>query len=318
MSKNQQKFYDFRYGCDENEIDLRTLLYSQECYLGLLLEINRSLFPNQNLSIKIKAIEPGSFVVSQIVEISVIVGNVIFSIGPISDLFRAIEALFKIREVMARHNGEKPKERQIEQNLNIDNKTLFVDNLNISFQNGDTFNVNEGIFNFYKTNTRADDYATKMSEVILNDQRVRNIQIIDKESSETLWSADKNRFEAAQAQNPYMLPSELETIHEEEEECVITVIKLDLSAGESWKWDVIKEGKSLKNIEMLDTAFKTKVKNKEIRFGYNDEMRVRMRVTFVWNDRRYCYEPKKREILEVLEFPFVTEKQTEIQFDADK
>ncbi|MBQ9243016.1 MAG: hypothetical protein IJ165_07290 [Proteobacteria bacterium] len=310
---NEVETYDFRYECDGHEIDLRTLLYSQEYYLGLLHEINRELFPNQQLSIRVAAIEPGSFVVSQVVEIAVAVGNVLFSVGPLSDIFKAIGALFQIRDIIARHNGEKPRESP-KQITNVTNNGTIINNLTLTFSNGDSHDVSERLFNSYKTNKKVDECMRGMSDVISNDSRIRCVAVAKKGEVQPIWYANRDDLDVSKSINPYMESDEPEAMTESECESIVTVLKPDLSDSTTNKWEIRKDGKILKGVEMLDTAFKTRIKSKEFRFGYEDEMRVRMRITSVWSEKKGRYEEKKQEILEVLKFPVPKPIQTEMQF----
>lgn len=312
VETNARESYDFRYGCDGHEIDLRTLLYSQEYYLGLLHELNHELFPNQQLSIRVRAIEPGSFVVSQIVEISVAVGNVLFSVGPLSDLFKAVGAFFQIRDIISRHNGEKPRENT-KQITNITNNGVIINDLSLIFSNGDEYEVCSRLFNAYKTNPKADECMRGFSEVISSDTRITSVGVIKKGEEQPVWHKYREDIEVMNTSNPYLNADDgPEALTYNELECVVTVLKPDLSDNRSNKWEIRKDDKPLKNVEMLDTAFNAKIKSKEIKFGYEDEMKVRMRITSVWNDKKRRYEEKKQEVLEVIEFPVSVPKQIDL------
>jgi hypothetical protein len=65
-----QKNYTYNYIGKQNYIDINTLLTSQFHFSFILSEIQKELYPDVELKIKIQAFEGGSFDVNHIIELA--------------------------------------------------------------------------------------------------------------------------------------------------------------------------------------------------------------------------------------------------------
>lgn len=62
--------YDFKYECTPNTIDINTLLASQFHFVSMINEIQKHIYPDYELKIKVDAPKDGSFIFQQIYELT--------------------------------------------------------------------------------------------------------------------------------------------------------------------------------------------------------------------------------------------------------
>ena len=61
--------YEFRYLKKSHDIDLNTFLTSQQNFLTIIHEINRTSLPDASVKVKITQPRPGSFIIEHLIDI---------------------------------------------------------------------------------------------------------------------------------------------------------------------------------------------------------------------------------------------------------
>ncbi|WP_379089744.1 hypothetical protein [Pedobacter sp. UC225_65] len=157
-----------KFGTNADEIDANTLINSIIHFSTIVQEINKSLATGRELEVKIKAFEPGSFIVNLIIETSQALElNDIFTkdnISLVANIATTITGVFELAKWL---KGKKPEE--------VNSKGDYI---TIKNAENNSFIITKNIYNIYKEPIVQTALA-KEFETLNNDTEVKNFDIID-------------------------------------------------------------------------------------------------------------------------------------------
>lgn len=299
--------YEFKYKCDAKEIDIRTLLDSQACYLEMLNEIQNSFFQDARLYLRITAIKPGSVDVCQIVELVAVSGHIIFTNAPVADLFNIIQGYFNLCRIYANANDGHVEVK--EKAIDVDGRANIIisgnNNINLIVSNsyGDTSIVDSRSFAAYQSSQIMNECCKKMSKIVLDDPRVDGIDITDLKSKQRVWSASREDFQVYQRAKNNFLEKQNdspEIIYEEIDNVELRIRRPDFEPKKVCKWDFLCENECWEKVTISDDEFIEKINNGEP-FGKGYILRVRIKITKHRHGQTNLYIPKDYEIIKVHE-----------------
>lgn len=301
MSRTHSVDYEFKYLCDSHEIDLTTFAYSQIYYTHILKALQEDLMPSSKVSIKVRAITPGSFNITHLVEISAIVGMLVFDKTlPIKKLFEYFRAYFDVHRILS-DKKVLSEEKQGE--------TTVV-------KTGDgSHTFNSCVFNFYKTREDVDTATRQLSEITLGNDKIEGIKISEVKTKNEVFSMSREEFSKHLLPNPYfqMSNDDEEQLKEEEFECLLYLSKVDFEPQSTPKWDFVLNETKIRGVGVLDTLFLERVKQ-GLRFGRGDALRAIVRKISLKERSTGLLRIKKLEVLRVLE---VLVRQRDLPFTGD-
>jgi hypothetical protein len=165
---------DITYEGQQGYIDINTFLTSQFHFVGILNEIQKELFPEQGLSIKIKATKEGSFKI----ELLLITAVQVYLLNKenIDILLKTITVLGNIIRIRNFLKGKKA-----DKTTNINDQVRVEINID---GNNNVINFDRDSFNIYKNNESVNTAIQKNFELLENDENISGITIKEKDGKE--------------------------------------------------------------------------------------------------------------------------------------
>ncbi len=283
MMKAKTEF-EFKFEGSSHAIDINTLLVCQFNYYAILLELQKTFYPDSSLTIKIQSFEQGSFDVNQIIEITTAAAS-LFVPGKdiINILFTWFNQYLELRQFL---KGQKPE--------NV--IPLAENQVSISIAgNNNTFICDSSILEMYKKDHSLDKAAEKCFNALSNDDNIEGVTITNKTLGKKVFTAQRETFKDFTAANPYF---EKETQEKIIDNVVLKIKKLEISPTEKSKWDFVFNGRYIKSVAILDTDFLQEVKNGR-RFGNGDSLTAQLKIIYKYNATDDAYMEHSFEVLKV-------------------
>ena len=283
-----------------NEIDANTLINSLIHFTNIVQEVNKELSNELNvgrkIEIKIKANEPGSFLVDLVIQASSIAGGIasLFSKEAISYAANVVQVVGGVYEIAKQLGGKKPKEVTHSDNsihvTTTDGQVTVYDFTNASFKGA----------TIYLTNPSVQGAITKEYETLSADPNVTSFELLDRNNN-TIAEIDKVEFEGiAEEDEPLieLLPGDGR---------VITISQVLQIKAQDWTfkkaWDFYMNGHMIK-AKINDQKFIEKVLNRQETFLAGDSLDVMLDIVQkldkganVWvNTGKYMVKEIKKHI----------------------
>jgi len=292
LKKSIKKDYEFKYDCDTHTIDINTLLASQFHFTAILQEIKTQLYPDLDLSIKVKAFEKGSFDVNQIIEITTVTS--LFALENISyssNIFSIVSGYITVKSFLKDKKATKTVDKgtKIEIYVSGNDNSIIVEK--------DAFNIyqnNEVINNAFKHNGKALD----------TDVDIENIIVTDKQSDNVVVRASKDDFENMTTHNPY-LDSELK---DKTKKVFIGILKWETIPKKGSKWSFVYENRKINQVAIKDDVFLKRILNEKLRFGAGDKLEVDLLIKMKKDEHSGLFLEDKFEVLHVHDIKWRSEQ----------
>jgi hypothetical protein len=286
FSQRQRKRYVFTYNGDD-AIDLNTLLTSQFHLLAIINEVQREVYPGRKLSIKVEAINEGSFELQLLLEHGFFEPALIKeNVDIIGGIFAIIGGLFSAYKLLKGKKADdvKPLDgNRVEININ-DNKGSVI--------------IGEQAFKIYQSNKPINRAINKNFELLDKDDSIDGIEIKDKDTKEKVVEVPKEDFKSLQSHNEYLGSDTDEKIMVNQ---LVLIRKPDLYPKKIAIWGFIYKGRNI-NAVITDEEF---VNNHIIggeRVGRGDGLICDLKIFYEWNETFTTYiESDRFEIVRVRE-----------------
>ena len=251
-----------RYGGD-NTIDANTYINSLLHFTNIVEEVNKAISDEQKVEVRIKANEPGSFIVDLIVWCQDNQDGIkrIFTKENMSYAREVVKTVGEAYKVAKHLLGKKPKE------IKSDGEGLQIQNVAGNFQYFDLRGAN-----LYLKNPIIKEAIAQEFETLEMDKSVTNIELLDENDNEIL-SIGREDFFAMSSSG-----AELDLRPDERINIIGAILNI---SGMDWefkkKWDFYYNGNKIP-AKVVDPDFAIRVANGE-RFGLGDSLEVTMEIT---------------------------------------
>jgi hypothetical protein len=284
MSTEGQNEYKLKFDGEANQLNAATLGYSLLNFVEIVEQANLELETGKQIEIKVKAHEPGSFLVHFALQTGDIDSlwkllapdNLKIAGAMIPALIAIVTSLFKLRKHL---KGEPPKEVQPQ------NNEILLQN-----SNGNKIAIDKKVYNLYFNNDKVKTALSETFKTLDADKAVTGFEITD-DQEQPLFQASREEF-AAMAIPPSELPELTRT--QPVADAILSIIKPSFERG--LKWEVVYLGNKI-FVAMKDEAFLTRVDNGEESFAKGDVLEVEMHIEQVFDTALNTYINKAHEVV---------------------
>lgn len=272
------------FGGKSHEIDAEVLIESLVNYSIVTQEVSVYLSPDSKVNIKIKAAQRGSF--ELLIDIIADAGNTLFTpqnIAYASGIVTVVGGLYKFKQWLSK-NGAPEK---IEHNEN--DNTVKIKN------NRGEIEINQTVFNIYQTSEAAREGLKKTFAKLKDAQEIDNLEIIDQDTSEAIFRADKDDFEpmSSDVGEP---EQRKQTIVKRDQE--LNLFKIVFKEGH--KWEFFYQNNRI-YASVNDLEYVKKVTKGEIAFRSGDRIIADLEIVQVYHDAAGVFVNDEYHITKVKE-----------------
>ncbi len=300
MNKDNQSVFEFKYDGD-NFIDLNTLITSQFHFLATFNELQKELYPDASVKIKVGAFKEGSFILELLSETTWLEN--LFSNDSVEvagEVLTGFATILTIRKLLKGKKAQNTKE----------NKNGTVD---ITVSDGSVVTIKDSIFNIYQNSTVVNKAIEKNFELLNKDTEIEGIKITEvtsKKIKKDILDIDRKAFDDISQPNEYLEKSQTEnTLFNER--LFIKKPNLFPQKNRIWSWDFIHRGRDLK-AKITDKKFLKDINN-GLRVGQGDRIIVDLKVYYKFDKRFNTWvEANKFDVIKVHNFEERT-NETQIQ-----
>jgi len=296
MSKDNQSAFEFKYDGD-NFIDLNTLITSQFHFLATFNELQKELYPDASVKIKVGAFKEGSFILELLSETTWIEN--LFSndnVEVAAKVLGGFGSILTIRKLLKGKKAEKVEEKN--------------GNVEVTIGDGNTITVSNAVFNIYQNSTVVNKAIEKNFELLNNDTEIEGIKITEVKGNarKDILNVERTSFEDVSKPNEYLDRSQTEnTLFNER--VFIKKPNLYPQKNRVWKWEFLHRGRDIK-AKIIDKEFLRDINN-GLRVGQGDRLIVDLRVYYKFDKRFNTWvEANRFDIIKVHNFE---ERTTETQ-----
>jgi hypothetical protein len=280
----KEKDFEFSYQ-GENSIDVNTLLTSQFHFVASLSAIQKELFPEVELKIKIAAFKEGSFVVQLMMETAWL--QQMFTKENASVIAEILGAFVSITAIHKYLKGKKPD--TIKENGDV---VEIGRNGNLS-----PIIINKQVYNIYKHNTIVSSSIQKNFEVLDKDPQIEGIEIRPQGETKPILSIHQSEFAELAQPNPFLDKEQNEELHVNE---TVYIKKPNLMPEKNkvWNWELIHKGRDIK-AKITDRSFESQI-NSGLRVAQGDRLVVDLKIFQKWHEQFSTFvESGRFEIMKV-------------------
>ncbi len=286
MSTNIQNEFKLKFDGELNEVDASTLGYSLLNITTLIQEVNQELATGQKIEIKVKAHQPGSFLVvigldpaqSTALLDFVTPDTIQIAAAAGAGIIGVVTALFGLRKKL---KGEPPKE--------VIQKG---DEIEIKAGDGNTIIVDKRTYNTYFNNPKVNEALSKTFKALENDPYITGFEITDYQEV-PMFEVRRDEFHAM-ALTSSVPQAQTKSIKQK-----VGLYIVKPSFERNLKWDVVFAGNRIP-VSMEDEGFLNRIDRGE-RFGKGDVLEVELQIDQVLDPNINTYINKAYRIISVLE-----------------
>ncbi|WP_372744284.1 hypothetical protein [Lutibacter sp.] len=270
MSKNNQSVFEFSYAGD-NFIDLNTLITSQFHFLATFNELQKELYPDASVKIKVGAFKEGSFILELLSETTWLEN--LFNqdnVEVAGKVLGGFASLLAIRKALKGKKAEK-----------VEGKN---GNVEVTIGNGNKITVNNAVFNIYQNSSIVNKAIEKNFELLNNDTEIEGIKIteVKGKTKKDILNIGRDSFEDISKSNEYLDKSQTEnTLYNER--VFIKKPNLFPQKNRVWIWEFIHRGRDIK-AKITDNKFLKDINN-GLRVGQGDRLIVDLVVYYKFDKR---------------------------------
>lgn len=272
-----------------HQIDANTLISSLVHYQTVISEANRIYGGgNRNITLKVNAIEKGSFIVDVSIEESI---RGLFSNDTVNYLAGLTTIIGGVYGAYSRLKGKPAKSRED------------IDSITVNAGKNSNVVINSHVVNIYNQPI-VREAISKSIQVADDDPCVDSVCIDNGAGGKTEFSReDFKEF----IYNDFDKEEDIPNERTEEVEAILTIVALNFEPGSRWQF--IYNGFKIPMI-VKDDALMKKINEGE-RFGKGDAIKVKMRILKRYNPQYKTYENKSYKIVEFYEH-IIAPKQADI------
>jgi len=268
----QQRQFEFKYQGD-NFIDLNTLITSQFHFLATVNEIQKELYPEIELKLRVGAFSKGSFVVDLLMESSW--KDHLFNkdnAETLSYIVGAFASLVGIHKYLKGRKADRIQESG-------DNVIIEV--------NGDrnSITVDRRVFNIYKDNTSINKAIQQNFELLNADPEIEGVEVAEADPVKgrvKLVDVPRDQFKELSTPNAYMARDTMDEVHQNQN---IYIRKANLMPEKNkvWKWEFIHRGRDI-TAKVTDWNLAERI-NTGLRLGQGDRIVADIRIGYKYSDQ---------------------------------
>lgn len=302
MSTEFQNEFKLKFDGELNEVDASTLGYSLLNVTTLIQEVNQELNTGQKIEIKVKAHQPGSFIVHLALDptqVSTLLNYVTpdtvgIAAAATAGIITVVTALFELRK---RLKGEPPKE-----------VTQKGDEVEIEARDGNTIIVDKRTYHTYFDNQKVNEVLSKTFKALESDPHITAFEITDA-NEVPMFEAKREEF------RPMALTTSVPQAQTKSiiQDASLYIIKP--SFERNLKWDVVFAGNRI-SVSMEDEAFLNRIDKGE-RFAKGDILEVDFQIDQTLDPNINTYINKGYRIVKVKDHSLGIE-QGNLDFNEEK
>lgn len=297
MTKEKQSVFEFKYAGD-NFIDLNTLITSQFHFLATFNELQKELYPDASVKIKVGAFKEGSFILELLSETTWIEN--LFSNDSVqvaAEVLGGFASLLAIRKFLKGKKAEQIEEKN--------------GNVELTIGDGNKITISQAVFNIYQNSNIVNKAIEKNFELLNNDTEIEGIKItevIGKKRKDIL-EVSREDFSDVSKPNEYQERSQSEnTLFNER--LFIKKPNLYPQKDRIWVWDFIHRGRDIR-AKIIDNQFLKKINN-GLRVGQGDRVIVDLVIYYKFDKRLNTWiEANRYDVIKVHSFeerPTITQE----------
>ena len=286
----EQKEYEFSYA-GGNYIDVNTLLTSQFHFIAIINELQKELYPDTKLNIKIKGFKEGSFVVQLVIDSTAIFN--LLSSHPVLAIEGVLAGFASIITIYKGLQGEKAKEIQEDGN----NVTIILQQNNTTNNIVNNITVNKEVFEIYKNNITINNAIQKNFELLEADRDITGIKITETIDKKDIVEVPQEDFHILATPNKYLDKDTNEEINRNQ---ILYVKRPDLFPVKNriWVWEFLHKGRDIK-AKIVDRDFE-KLINGGLKLGQGDRIEADLKIFYKWDEKFMTYiESNKFEVVKI-------------------
>jgi hypothetical protein len=265
INSDEQNEFKLKFKGKLNEVDASTLGYSLVNVTSLLQEVNNELGEGQKIEIKVKATEPGSFLVHLTLDASQVVPplmehltaeNVMAAAKAVGAIIGTLSALIGLRKVL---KGDPPKEiTQKEDVVQIQNNS-----------GNTTIITDQRTYNIYFNNPKVNEALSKTFKALESDPNIEGFAVTD-EKEVPVVEVEREEF------HPMALTSSVPQAQTRSitQRASLYIVKPSFERGLTW--NVVYGGVRV-SVTMEDERFLAAI-DEGFRLGKGDTLEVELKI----------------------------------------
>lgn len=297
----QQRQFKFKYE-GENFINLNTLLTSQFHFLASVNEIQKQLYPDVEIKLRVGSFSEGSFIVDLFMESSW--RDHLFNRDNAELLVKIVGGFASLVTIHKYLKGRKAE--VVEEGK--ENVTIQIDGDNNSVT------VNKRVFNIYKDNVTISKAIQQNFEMLNDDAEIDGVEITDvSEGVETpMLHVDRGEFAELSKANAYMDRETIDEVHTNQH-LYIKKPNLMPEKDRVWKWEFVHKGRDIA-AKVTDPALAQKI-NEGLRVGQGDRIIADIKIGYKFSKQFNTFvESNTYDVVRVHELKH-RDEQGSIEFD---
>lgn len=253
-----KKEFEFKYNGGDT-IDLNTLLTSQFHFLATINEIQKELYPDAKVNLRVAGFKPGSFVVQLVIETNFIqdlltkenaavLTGILTGFKGVIDVYKLLKGKKAISEIASKEDGK------VEIKVQGNNNTVTFDKV---------------VFNIYRNNKTANDSINKNFELLDSDPNIEGIEILEPNKKKPLIKVPRIEFENLTQPNEYFTSDKIEHFESDQ---IFFIKKANLmpEKNKPWKWHLIHKGRDIES-KITDNNFRIMIDD-GLKIGQGDRL----------------------------------------------
>lgn len=267
----QQKQFEFKYQ-GENFIDLNTLITSQFHFLAAVNEIQKELYPDVELKLRVGAFSEGSFVVDLLMETSW--ADHLFNrdnIYLLTEIVGGFASLVAVHKYLKGRKADKVEEKGDDVEIRVDGDK-------------NSITIDKRVFNIYKNNVTINKSIQQNFEMLEEDDEINGVEILsrDEDKKEPIMTVARDEFKELAHQNPYLSRDTMEETHKNQN-LFIRKANLMPEKDRVWKWEFIHKGRDI-SANLSDRNFALKI-NDGLRVGQGDRLVADLKIKYKFSEQ---------------------------------
>lgn len=272
--------YEFRYLKKSHDIDLNTFLTSQQNFLTIIHEINRTSLPDASVKVKITQPRPGSFIIEHLIDIVPVGVFISENWDRISTLLGVLKDFIEIWKLLKGDKAEKVT-------YNNDNSITIVVN-----GNGNTFHSDA--FKIYQSNPIVNKAIFKGTTILNADKEIEGFEVKKQGEPEPLIHVTREELQVFQQPNKYLDKPDRTT---DIKEATLFVKKFDVAPKKTTKFTFYYDGRPIP-ASIKDEQFLQRIQAGE-KFGNGDSLVVDLEISKKYDEGYDTYIIDKYTVLNV-------------------
>jgi len=278
---NSENDFKIKFDGQQHQVDANVLISSLIHTTTVVQEVNRSLNSGKRIEIKVKALEPGSFLVHiELVEQSLDTLRNLLTRDNVETGAAIIAALVGLVELKKLLRGRKPKKTETK-----------GDTTRIENAAGQVLVIDNAVFNIYQHNQVVQDALSQNFDALNNDPAVTGFEITDK-NEKPLVRVERSDFVDLSQK------SEIDSEGDRQITEAATLNIVRLSFEENLKWDFYYRGIKI-SARIADPSFYEQIDKGEA-FAKGDTLEVELQVKQRFDESVNTFITKSYQVNKIL------------------